>query len=90
MGASLGSFTVQIAKALGAVVTGVCSASMADLVRSLGAGDVVDYERKDFAGGRRRWDLIVDTAGRRSLPHLRRALTPKGTLVIVGATAAGR
>jgi NADPH:quinone reductase-like Zn-dependent oxidoreductase len=85
----VGTLTVQIAKAFGAEVTGVCSAAKADLVRSLGAEDVIDYEREDFADGRRRWDLIIDSAGRRSLPHLRRALTPKGTLVIVGGDGGG-
>jgi NADPH:quinone reductase-like Zn-dependent oxidoreductase len=61
-----------------------------DLVRSLGADEVVDYTREDFADGARRWDLIVDTAGRRSLSQLRRALTRRGTLVIVGGEGGGR
>jgi NADPH:quinone reductase-like Zn-dependent oxidoreductase len=86
----VGTFAVQIAKALGAHVTGVCSTSKTDLVRSIGADEVIDYTREEFADGMRRWDLIVDTAGRRSLPHLRRALTPKGTLVIVGGDGGGR
>jgi NADPH:quinone reductase-like Zn-dependent oxidoreductase len=86
----VGTLAVQIAKALGARVTGVCSASKTDLVRSLGADDVIDYTREEFTDGTRRWDLIVDTAGRRSLSRLRRALTPKGTLVIVGGDGGGR
>ena len=80
---------MQIAKAFGAKVTAVCSTSKADLVRSIGADDVIDYTREDFAGGTRRWDVIVDTAGRRPLSQLRRALTPKGTLVIVGGDGGG-
>ena len=86
----VGTFAVQIAKAFGAEVTGVCSTSKVDLVRSIGADDVIDYTRQDFADGVRTWDLIVDTAGRRSLSHLRRALTPKGTLVIVGGEGGGK
>ncbi|HEX2418113.1 MAG TPA: NAD(P)-dependent alcohol dehydrogenase, partial [Micromonosporaceae bacterium] len=76
-------------KAFGAEVTGVCSTAKADLVRSLGA-DVVDYTREDFVDQPRRYDVIVDTAGLRSLAHLRRGLTPKGTLVIVGGEGGGR
>ena len=86
----VGSLTVQIAKAFGGHVTGVCSTSKKDLVRSIGADDVIDYTSEDFADGTRHWDVIVDTAGRRSLAHLRRALTPKGTLVIVGGDGGGR
>jgi NADPH:quinone reductase-like Zn-dependent oxidoreductase len=86
----VGTLAVQIAKAFGAHVTGVCSTSKMDLVRSIGANEVIDYTREDFADGTRRWDLIVDTAGRRSLTHLRRALTPRGTLVIVGGDGGGR
>ncbi|WP_284746448.1 NAD(P)-dependent alcohol dehydrogenase [Amycolatopsis sp. RTGN1] len=78
----IGTFAVQLAKASGAEVTGVCSTAKTDLVRTLGAEHVVDYTREDFAG--RRYDLIVDTAGLRSLSTLRRSLTPRGTLVIVG------
>jgi NADPH:quinone reductase-like Zn-dependent oxidoreductase len=85
----VGSLAVQIAKAFGAHVTGVSSTSKADLVRSLGADEVIDYTREDFAEGSRRWDVIVDTAGRRPLSRLRRALTPKGTLVIVGGDGGG-
>ncbi|HET8951468.1 MAG TPA: NAD(P)-dependent alcohol dehydrogenase [Solirubrobacteraceae bacterium] len=83
-GGGVGSFAVQLAKAYGAEVTGVCSSSKADFVRSLGAGAVIDYTREDFADGQRRYDLIVDTAGSRSLAHLRRALADHGTLAIVG------
>ncbi len=86
----VGSLAVQIAKGLGATVTGVCSTAKADLVRSIGADDVIDYTRQDFADGSRGWDVIVDTAGRRPLSQLRRALTPKGTLVIVGGDGGGR
>lgn len=86
----VGTLGVQIAKALGARVTGVCSTSKTDLVRSLRADDVIDYTREEFTDGTRRWDLIVDTAGRRSLSRLRRVLTPKGTLVIVGGDGGGR
>ena len=85
----VGSFAVQIAKAFGAQVTGVCSTSKVELVRSMGVDDVIDYTRVDFTDGSRRWDLIVDTAGRRSLSDLRRALSPKGTLVIVGGDGGG-
>jgi NADPH:quinone reductase-like Zn-dependent oxidoreductase len=86
----VGSLAVQIAKAFGAHVTGVSSTSKSDLVKSLGADDVIDYAREDFADGSRKWDVIVDTAGRRPLSKLRRALTPKGTLVIVGGDGGGR
>jgi NADPH:quinone reductase-like Zn-dependent oxidoreductase len=85
----VGTFAVQIAKADGAEVTGVCSASKAELVRSIGADHVVDYAQEDFADGRRQYDLILDIAGKRSLSELRRALTPRGTLVIVGGEDAG-
>jgi NADPH:quinone reductase-like Zn-dependent oxidoreductase len=85
----VGTLAAQMAKAFGAEVTAVCSTSKMDLVRSLGADDVIDYTREDFADGRRRWDVIVDTAGRRSLSQLRRAMTRKGTLVIVGGDGGG-
>jgi NADPH:quinone reductase-like Zn-dependent oxidoreductase len=87
---AVGSFAVQLAKAFGAQVTGVCSTAQIDLVRSIGADDVIDYTRHDVTDGTRQWDLILDTAGRRSLSQLRRALTPKGTLVIVGGEGGGR
>jgi NADPH:quinone reductase-like Zn-dependent oxidoreductase len=85
----VGSLAVQMAKAFGGKVTAVCSTSKADLVRSIGADDVIDYAREDFADGSRRWDVILDTAGRRPLTQLRRALTSKGTLVIVGGDGGG-
>ncbi|TQS27746.1 NAD(P)-dependent alcohol dehydrogenase [Microbispora sp. KK1-11] len=80
----VGSFAVQIAKASGASVTGVCSAAKAGLVRSLGADDVIDYAREQIDRDGARYDVVVDTAGNRPLSLLRRALTPRGTLVIVG------
>jgi len=89
-GGGVGAFAVQLAKAFGAEVTGVCSAAKADLVRSIGADDVVDYTREDFADSARRYDLILDTAGNRSLSHLRRALSRSGTLVIIGGEGGGR
>lgn len=86
----VGSLAVQIAKADGGKVTAVTSTSKGELVRSFGADDVIDYTREDFTDGSRRWDVIIDTAGRRPLSQLRRALTPKGTLVIVGGDGGGR
>jgi NADPH:quinone reductase-like Zn-dependent oxidoreductase len=86
----VGTMAVQIAKAFDAEVTGVASTSKLDLVRSIGADAVIDYTREDFTDGSRRWDVIVDTAGRRPLRQLRRALTPKGTLVVVGGDGGGR
>jgi len=85
----VGSLAVQLASAFGAEVTGVCSTTKLDLVRSIGAHQVIDYTREDFTDGRRRWEVIVDTAGRRLLAQLRRALTRKGTLVIVGGDGGG-
>lgn len=89
-GGGVGTLAVQIAKALGAHVTAVASGAKGDLLRSLGADDVIDYTREDFADGRRRWDAIVDAAGRRPLRKLRRALTTKGTLAIVGGDGGGK
>jgi len=86
----VGTLAVQFAKAFGAEVTGVCSTSKVELVRSIGADDVIDYTSDDFADGRRQWDVIIDTAGRRPLSTLRRALAPKGALVIVGGDGGGR
>jgi NADPH:quinone reductase-like Zn-dependent oxidoreductase len=80
----VGSYAVQIAKAFGAVVTGVCSTAKVDLVRSLGADDVIDYTREDVDRDGARYDVVIDTAGHRPLSLLRRAMTPKGTLVLVG------
>jgi NADPH:quinone reductase-like Zn-dependent oxidoreductase len=89
-GGWVGSFAVQLAKAFGAQVTRVCSPAQVELVRSIGADDVVDDTREDVTDGSPHWDLIVDTAGHRSLSQLRRTLTPKGTLVIVGSEGRGR
>jgi NADPH:quinone reductase-like Zn-dependent oxidoreductase len=86
----VGTLTVQIAKAFGAQVTGVCSTSKVDLVREIGADEVIDYTREDFTDGSKSWDVIVDTAGRRPLSRSRRALTSKGALVIVGGDGGGR
>ncbi|HEY4976160.1 MAG TPA: NAD(P)-dependent alcohol dehydrogenase [Gaiellaceae bacterium] len=80
----VGTFAVQIAKALGAEVTGVCSTPNVDLLRSIGADQVVDYTREDFARSGRRYDLVLDLVANRSLSDLRRALTPEGTLVLSG------
>jgi len=82
----VGSFALQIAKAFGAEVTGVCSTNSVDLVRSIGADHVIDYTQQDFTRTGRRYDLILEMAGNRSLADLRRALTPKGTLVLVGGS----
>ena len=87
---AVGTFAVQIAKAFGAHVTGVCSTSKVDLVRSLGADEVIDYTREDFAENGHRYDAILDTAGARSVSRLRRSITPKGALVIVGSEGGGR
>ena len=80
----VGSFAVQIAKSLGADVTGVCSTRNVELVKSIGATEVIDYSRDDFGRGPRQYDVIVDTIGNRSLRDLRRTLKPRGTLVIAG------
>ena len=86
----VGTLAVQIAKAYGAGrVTAVCSGPKADLVRSLGADDVIDYTREDVTDGTRTWNVIVDCAGRRPLRHLSRALTRGGTLAIVGGDGGG-
>jgi NADPH:quinone reductase-like Zn-dependent oxidoreductase len=86
----VGSFAVQLAKAFGAEVTGVAGTAQLDLVRSIGADDVIDYTREDVTDGTRHWDVILDTAGHRSLSRLRRALSRRGTLVIVGSEGRGR
>ena len=86
----VGTFALQIAKAYGADVTGVCSTAKVDLVRSLGADRVIDYTREDFADGTQRFDVIIDIGGNASLTRLRRALAPQGTLVIVGGETGGR
>ena len=81
---AVGTIAVQLAIAFGATVTGVCSGGHADLVRSLGADEVIDYTRQDFTDGSRRFDLIIDIGGRTPVARLRRALTRTGTLIIVG------
>jgi NADPH:quinone reductase-like Zn-dependent oxidoreductase len=86
---AVGSMAVQLAKAFGAEVTGVCSTSKVDMVKALGADHVIDYTHDDFAEGNR-YDLILDIGGSSPLSRLRRALTPKGTLVIVGGEGGGR
>jgi NADPH:quinone reductase-like Zn-dependent oxidoreductase len=85
----VGSYAVQIAKALGAEVTGVASTAKLDLVRALYADHVIDYTRVDFAGTGHHYDLILDIAGNPGLRRLRRALTPTGTAVIVGGENGG-
>jgi NADPH:quinone reductase-like Zn-dependent oxidoreductase len=85
----VGSYAVQLAKIMGAQVTGVASAAKSDFVRTLGADHVLDYTRDDFADGTRRYDLILDIGGSSSVTRLRRALEPRGTLVFVGGENAG-
>ncbi|NNC93839.1 MAG: NAD(P)-dependent alcohol dehydrogenase [Acidimicrobiia bacterium] len=82
----VGSLAVQIAKSYGADVTGVGSTRNLELIRALGADHVIDYTREKIAAGGRKYDLILDTAGNRSLSELRRALTPTGRLIIVGGS----
>ena len=91
LGASggVGTYAVQLAKAFGAEVTGVCSTTKTDLVTSLGADHVIDYSRDDFADGTRTYDLVLDIAGNPSLTRLRRAITPRGTVVFVGGEGSG-
>jgi len=86
----IGTFAVQLAKAFGVDVTGVCSTTKVDMVRSLGADQVIDYVSDDFTQKSQRYDVILDMAGNRSLSNLRRALTPEGTLVIIGGEEGGR
>jgi NADPH:quinone reductase-like Zn-dependent oxidoreductase len=86
----VGTFAVQIAKAYGADVTGVCSTTKTDLVQSIGADYVIDYTRAEIADGAHRYDVIIDTGGNRPLRQLRGALTSRGTLVIVGGETGGR
>jgi len=81
---AVGTIVVQLAVAFGAPVTGVCSSGSAELVRSLGAADVLDYAKNDLADESQRYDLIIDIGGRTSIARLRRALTRTGTLVIIG------
>ena len=91
LGASggVGSYVVQIAKAAGAEVTGVCSTTKVDLVQDLGADHVVDYTQRDYADDGP-YDVVIDIGGNRTLGELRRALTPKGRLLIVGGETDGR
>ncbi|WP_241680897.1 NAD(P)-dependent alcohol dehydrogenase [Pseudactinotalea suaedae] len=86
----VGSYAVQLAKALGAEVTAVASTTKLELVRSLGADHVLDYTYEDFADGARHYDLILDIAGSPSIARLRRALTPNGTAVIAGGEDGGK
>ena len=83
----VGTFAVQIARALGARADAVCSSPNADLVRSIGADDVIDYARTDFARSGRRYDVLLDIAGSRSVFACRRVLAPRGTLILVGGPA---
>lgn len=85
----VGSYAVQLAKALGADVTGVASTAKLDLVRALGADNVIDYTRNDYADGSHQYDLILDIAGNPSLRRLRRSLAPGGTAVLVGGEDGG-
>jgi len=86
----VGTFAVQIAKVLGAEVTGVCSTRNVDLVRSIGADHVIDYTHEDFTRSDRRYDLMLDVAGSRPWSECRRVLEPQATLVIVGAPKGDR
>jgi NADPH:quinone reductase-like Zn-dependent oxidoreductase len=86
----VGSFAVQIAKAFGAHVTGVCSTSKIELVRSIGADEVIDYTQEEIVDGTRRYEVIFDTAGNREASYLRQAITSKGTLVLAGGEGGGR
>ncbi len=86
----VGTFAVQIAKAFGAKVTGVCSTGKVEMVRSIGADDVIDYTRADITDEGERYDAIIDIGGNRSLSLLRRALTPRGILVITGGETDGK
>jgi len=89
-GGGVGSYAVQLARSLGAEVTGVCATAKLEFVHSIGATHTIDYTREDFADGTRKYDVIIDLAGSRSVSHLRRALTPTGTLVILGGEGGGR
>jgi NADPH:quinone reductase-like Zn-dependent oxidoreductase len=86
----VGTFAVQIAKSLGAIVTGVCSTRNVDMVRSIGADQVIDYTKEDFTQTEQRYDVMLDLVGSRSLSDCRRALTPRGTYVVVGVKDQGR
>jgi NADPH:quinone reductase-like Zn-dependent oxidoreductase len=86
----VGMFAVQIAKSFGAEVTGVCSTAKVDMVCAVGADHVIDYTKEDFTRTGQQYDLILDMGGNRSLSQLRRALTPHGTLVLVGGEGGDR
>ena len=86
----VGPFAVQIAKSFGAEVTGVCSTRNVDMVRSIGANQVIDYTQEDFTQSGQRYDVMLDVAGSRSLSDCRRALTPRGTFILVGYLDLGR
>jgi len=86
----VGTYAVQLAKAFGTEVTGVCTTTKVDMVRSIGADHVIDHTHADFAQGEQRYDVILDVGGNSSLSRLRRAMTPKGTLVIAGGETNGR
>jgi NADPH:quinone reductase-like Zn-dependent oxidoreductase len=86
----VGTFAVQIAKSLGAEVTGVCSTRNVDMVRSIGADHVIDYTQEDFTQSGQRYDVILDNVANHSLSDCRRALTPKGTLIPNNGTSGGR
>jgi NADPH:quinone reductase-like Zn-dependent oxidoreductase len=86
----VGTYAVQLAKAFGARVTGVCSTIKVEMVRSIGADHVIDYTQEDFAEGNQRYDLILDIGGNSTLARLRRVLASRGTLVIVGGEGGGR
>lgn len=83
----VGTFAVQIAKSLGAEVTGVCSTRNVELVRALGADHVIDYTKEDFKQGDRRYDVIIDNVGNHPLRAHRRVLEPNGIFVIVGGSS---
>jgi NADPH:quinone reductase-like Zn-dependent oxidoreductase len=86
----VGTFAVQIAKALGAEVTAVCSSANVETVASIGADHVIDYARKDFTEAKGQYDLLIDIAGSRSLSETRQVLVPSGVLVAVGGPSTGR
>jgi NADPH:quinone reductase-like Zn-dependent oxidoreductase len=86
----VGTFAVQVAKAFGAEVTGVASTAKVDMVRAIGADHVLDYMREDFADRDHQYDVILDIGGNRRVSDLRRALTPRGRLLIVGGETDGR
>ncbi len=86
----VGTFAVQIAKSLGAEVTGVCSTSNVELVRSVGADHVIDYTREDFTEGEERYDIVLDNAGKHSLKEMRRAVAPTGRLIPNSGTTGGK